>query len=261
MSEEEVAALVTPEPVERELPGAVLRTAREMQGLTLGEVAATLKFSTRQIEALESNDFVQLQGATFLRGFIRAYARLLKLAPEPLLVLLQAETLPVQEQIVAPGNMGETDPEPFYRRHGRELLVIALVLLALLAGGLVFLDEEPGTTGRTEAVSVALPSLHVDAQGGQHAADAGSPSPPPSAVTGQTLIFEFSDLSWLEVKDGSGQIVLTGEFPAGDRQTVAGKPPYQLWIGKASAVKLTYADHAVDLQPYTREDVARLTLE
>ncbi len=33
----------------------------------------------RQVEALEANDFPHLPQATFLRGFVRSYARMLKL--------------------------------------------------------------------------------------------------------------------------------------------------------------------------------------
>ena len=86
MSDQEIAAEVANVP--RPLPGETLRQAREQKGLTLGEVSGALKFSIRQIEALENDDFQQLQGKTFLRGFIRAYARLLKLAPDPLLEML-----------------------------------------------------------------------------------------------------------------------------------------------------------------------------
>ncbi|MBX9849941.1 MAG: DUF4115 domain-containing protein, partial [Rhodocyclaceae bacterium] len=38
-------------------------------------------------------------------------------------------------------------------------------------------------------------------------------------------------------------------------------PPFQLVIGNAQTVKLRYEDRAVDLLPYIRADVARLTLD
>jgi cytoskeleton protein RodZ len=81
------------------------------------------------------------------------------------------------------------------------------------------------------------------------------------AITAHTLVFDFDDVSWLEVKDASQRIVLTGEFPKGTRQVVNGRPPFQLWIGKAAGVRLVYGERKVDLQPYTRDAVARLTLD
>ena len=40
-----------------------------------------------------------------------------------------------------------------------------------------------------------------------------------------------------------------------------GMPPLQLVVGNASGVQVTYNDQPVDLAPYTKVDVARLTLE
>lgn len=250
----------------RQLPGRVLRQARETQGLTLSEVAGTLKFSTRQIEALENDDFQQLQGKTFLRGFIRAYARLLKLHPDTLLDMLEVESLPSPEQIIAPANMGETDKVPFYRQHGKKLGLAILVLT--LSGAAIFLFPamEPAVEHHVQSVDVPI------------AVEAVTPHDPGSNVaqsvtaalsgTAQqqteapaTLTFEFSDRSWLEVKDANGQTLVTGEFPGGQTQTITGKPPYQLWVGKVSAVKVSYGGRIVDLQPYAREDVARMTVE
>jgi cytoskeleton protein RodZ len=42
---------------------------------------------------------------------------------------------------------------------------------------------------------------------------------------------------------------------------VSGKPPFQIVIGNAAKVELRYDDRQIDLKPYTRAEVARLTLE
>ncbi|MDE2118655.1 MAG: helix-turn-helix domain-containing protein, partial [Betaproteobacteria bacterium] len=65
--------------------GAVLREARTRLGLGVADVANRLKFAPRQIEALEADDFARLPEITFVRGFVRSYARLLQLDPAPLL--------------------------------------------------------------------------------------------------------------------------------------------------------------------------------
>ncbi len=57
------------------------------------------------------------------------------------------------------------------------------------------------------------------------------------------------------------RIVFVGEYPAGTRQDIEGKPPFQVWIGKASGVRLFMGERAIDLKPHTREEVARFTLE
>ena len=54
--------------------GAQLRATREAFGLSLEEVAQQLKLAPRQVIALEDEDFAQLPGRTFVRGFVRNYA-------------------------------------------------------------------------------------------------------------------------------------------------------------------------------------------
>jgi cytoskeleton protein RodZ len=69
-------------------PGARLRLAREAAGLSLDQVAQQLKLAPRQVRALEDEDFAQLPGRTFARGFVRNYARLMNLDGDELLSML-----------------------------------------------------------------------------------------------------------------------------------------------------------------------------
>lgn len=65
--------------------GGALRIAREKQGLSLNDVTSRLKISNKQLEAIEADNFAALPEATIVKGFIRNYAKLLKLDAEPLL--------------------------------------------------------------------------------------------------------------------------------------------------------------------------------
>lgn len=65
-------------------PGAMLRSARDERGISVAEVASELKLSESLIEALEADDTAALPPATFVRGYLRSYARLLDLSPESL---------------------------------------------------------------------------------------------------------------------------------------------------------------------------------
>ena len=65
--------------------GGALRNAREKLGLSTQEIASRLRLSYKQIEALEADNFVVLPEATIVKGFIRNYAKQLKIDAEPLL--------------------------------------------------------------------------------------------------------------------------------------------------------------------------------
>lgn len=101
----------------------------------------------------------------------------------------------------------------------------------------------------------------ADAAGAAVGSAVAPTAPVAAAAPAQGLRLEFVARSWIEVRDAAQQVVFSGEYPAGTHQSVAGKPPFQLWIGKASGVRVFFGERSVDLQPYTRADVARLTVE
>ncbi|KAA3654756.1 MAG: DUF4115 domain-containing protein, partial [Proteobacteria bacterium] len=81
------------------------------------------------------------------------------------------------------------------------------------------------------------------------------------AAAGKRLVFRFTTESWVEVRDASGEIIFSRTNRPGSVQEVTGKPPYRLVIGNAKDVELEYAGKPVDLAPYIKVSVARLTLE
>lgn len=66
-------------------PGAALQAAREARQLSVPQVADQLKLSSAAVTALEANDWDRLPAQVFVRGYIRAYARLMGLDDEELL--------------------------------------------------------------------------------------------------------------------------------------------------------------------------------
>jgi len=111
--------------------GARLKAAREAQNMALADVAAKLKLTSRQIEALEEEDFSHLPSEVFVRGFVRNYARLVGLEPDSLIapVDVQAE---VSEAITAP-NAGLVVDSSGIRRWLVYPLIAVTVFLILVA--------------------------------------------------------------------------------------------------------------------------------
>ena len=64
--------------------GAALLAERRRQSLSLGDVSRQLKLAVRQVEAIERDDYSGFR-PVFVHGFIRNYAKLLGLDPEPLI--------------------------------------------------------------------------------------------------------------------------------------------------------------------------------
>ena len=75
-------------------PGARLAAERQAHGLTIEQVASQLNLAPRQIAALEADNYAALPGMVIARGFLRAYAKLLKVDPTPLLAVLVEKNSP-----------------------------------------------------------------------------------------------------------------------------------------------------------------------
>jgi cytoskeleton protein RodZ len=278
----DAAKVPTPHPAQAptscELPGRCLREAREARGLTLADAANALKFSPRQIEALEADDYAALKGATFVRGFVRSYARFLKLDADRLLALLdQGTSLPTAE-VRPPEDTGAAMPQPGERRLSAWVaaaIALAVVAASLIAWHLVSPESIPAlprelpvarTEPSPEQPAVQPPQVKIEAAA--PVAASGTPNVPAAAPDvavlppdQRQLVLTFSDKSWVEIKDSSQRVILSGEFPGGTRQVAAGKPPFQLWVGRASAVRVQDGDREIDLKPHARDEVARLTVD
>ena len=67
------------------LPGVHLRQAREARRMTQQDVALQLRLSPQVIEAIEHDDYKKLPGQIFVRGYLRAYARLVFLSEDDII--------------------------------------------------------------------------------------------------------------------------------------------------------------------------------
>lgn len=256
--------------------GTQLRLAREAKGNTIADVVQVIRFSAHQIEALERDDYGSLPGATSVRGLVRNYAKFLKLDPLPLLALI-APAVPVPEADVRPPtNMGEAEQPGLVERVPSRLLSAAAGIVVLLAALYWYLDPSSEGTVVKRTIAPAssatqAPAVAADAGGAVTLATPAAtlvgtnpvvaPAESSSLLAKDGLRIEFDDRSWVEVRDASRKVVLAGEYAAGTKQDVDGKPPYQIWIGRASGVRVFLGERRIDLKPHTREEVARFILE
>ncbi|TXF11066.1 helix-turn-helix domain-containing protein [Pelomicrobium methylotrophicum] len=278
------------EALETQGPGRRLADERRRQGLSVVEIGRLIKLAPRQVEALEADDYERLPGNTFVRGFVRNYAKALRLDPEPLLAELEQRLPPERPSAILP----HTENIPFSPGHGegwRRYLLLALLVLLVVPWALYEVYRQQPAAPAAPSPGVALPivppsatkpggtavAVPERASGAAPASDqaaapgAGAPVPAPSAAhqaaspagaPGQASVrLAFKKDSWVEIKDREGKIVFAQLNKGGTEQVVQGVPPLSLVVGNATQVTLEYNGKPVDLAPYTRGEVARLTLE
>ena len=95
--------------------GALLRTAREKQGLHIAALAAAIKVSPRKLDALEHDRWDELPDATFTRALAQTVCRTLKVDARPVLDKLPPAA---PQPLEPPQDFGLN--EPFRDRPGRE---------------------------------------------------------------------------------------------------------------------------------------------
>ncbi len=144
--------------------GKILGESREQQGLSVLDVSNRIKFAPRQIEALEADDFAMLPEAAFVRGFVRSYARLLQLNPDPLLAALPFS----HTQAASSHEIKSVDiPMPSVmsaRRHNIVWLAGALVVALSLAIFVRMRDHAPAAEpdSKTVVQAIELPSASME---------------------------------------------------------------------------------------------------
>jgi cytoskeleton protein RodZ len=273
--------------------GALLRAARVSAGLSIDNVAQQLKLAPRQVTALEEDDYTHLPGRTFVRGFVRNYARMVGLDADTVLGTLGAGSATpalaaptLQPTAPTMGELPVSDhARPGFARWSIPLILAGIVVVAALyewfrpAGDVKpAMPKSATTTVEPSPAPAPAPAPAPPTAGtplpnplaSQPPADAPATQvAPPASVPGAAsaagpndvqLVLAFRDFSWTEVKDRDGRVLLSRMNPGGTTQSVVGTPPLELVIGNASDVSVTYKGQAVDIAAHTRQNVARFTL-
>jgi cytoskeleton protein RodZ len=182
----DAAAENAPMPEEQRSLGVLLAGERERQGLSRADIAQRLHMSASQVEALEGGDYARLPRGTFLRGFVRNYARILGLDPNATLRALAGDA-PGEKApaIVVPSQNIRFDPigarlgSPYVKAFAIATTVIVLGFAALywwfyvrptaMSGG--------GTLRKSVAEAPRVESRKVD-------------TPMPEALKAESLVAE-----------------------------------------------------------------------
>lgn len=275
--------------------GALLRQARQAQGMHIAVLATAIKVTPRKLEALENDRFDELPDATFTRALAQTVCRTLKIDPAPVLALLPRPPGHRLEQV------GEGINAPFRDRPGMNqgseapLLgspaVWAPLLILILAGVVYFLPPgtvslpsvrpasapaaastrtapapsatvvpvvQPAAAPPAPAASIVVETVHSVPAVPDPAASAPAAATAPIAGV---LQLRVSGESWVEVLDGRGQTLLSRLLQPGEAVGVDGLAPLKLTIGNAGATQVSFRGRSIELAGYTRDNVARLDLK
>lgn len=140
-------------------PGESLRQAREVKGWSVAEVASQLNLTQQRLAQIEAGAFDKLPGTTFARGYIRAYAKLLELDQNRLVLEFDqfTGTDATGSSVHALGRI----EEPVRYSQSILRLVSFLLLLALIGAGFLWWQDQ----GRPVASLADVGIEHVEVEG------------------------------------------------------------------------------------------------
>lgn len=244
--------------------GAALRQAREAAGLSIEQAASQLHMTVRAVANLEADEWSSLGAPVFVRGQLRSYARLMGIDIEPYI-----EQTPVAS--VAPSTLVSHTHTPTYQRFaeqiGRRAIYVAITAAIAVPVWL-------GTRSHFGSDQLAVQSLDVPASAQVEEPAVSAPatrqrtplvasiaSLPAAPQAPSALTITFNGDSWVEIYAADNERVLErGLLAAGQQRSYAPGEVGRVKLGNVNAVEVRRAGVAVDLEPFSRANVARFTL-
>ena len=260
------------------LPGELLAARRNELRWTPEEVSQRLKIAPRQIAALEANDFASLPGMATVRGFIRAYARLLELDPVPLLAMMSNEANPAVDPIVlrrplpSRGFPGRRYAPPSVHRRGSRRLSGLALLVVVFVGALAYGAYRhglPTISFDVPSVSTLFGSLKDMAQSmPSDSTDQTVSAPAGEALVEQktmdssrTLELRLREDAWVEISALNGNKLVSRLMKAGTTERFNMSEPVVLVVGNASGVDASLRGQPLNLRAVARDNVSKLSLK
>ncbi len=163
-------------------PGRRLRQARRRRGYEIGQVARELRLPLDRVAALENDNYEGLPAPVFVAGYLKTYARLVGLDPEPLVQAYRA-ALPPSSPTEPAQVIVSSVQERHERLIGRLAAIAALIFIALLTFAWWAQHPGDGTAPPTGEPVVELPV--PDGADLPAASPASAPGESPDEPTGE----------------------------------------------------------------------------
>ncbi|MFT5881093.1 MAG: cytoskeleton protein RodZ [Moritella sp.] len=265
--------------------GQMLRDARTALSISVRQVSDNINLKMSVIDNIEQDISDKNISQTFMRGYIRCYARYLKISETEVLSAYGCQNMACEQQAELQSFSRRTKLEA---SDNRLMLVsygiLGFMLIVFLIWGfqrnevaVVVPEHEIGeVVPEIPAVSplVTSPSTAVtvpakDAVPSQVIAEpaVSTPQSQSNPVTNtaeqtiaKTLALTFSGDCWVQIKDKYGKTLAIGVKNAGQVLTLQGEAPLTIKLGAPEQVRMDYAGDNIDLSAFRKGRVAKFKL-
>jgi cytoskeleton protein RodZ len=323
-------------------PGQKLKNIREELGLSYGRVADALHITAHYVKALENDQYDKLPGKTFVKGYIRSYARLVEADVDDIMLCYQRFSESLVETKESEANVIRA--KKAYDQNVRWMVWAAAIIVLVVGiswwfargsqadaamavsgtGVIAEIKEMPMATPLTAVARMSdlrvmtnvqipvtdgrdaeMPGEHQVAWEAVERLDAnvmlvgGGDIPAPAkefqpaqfadaaVVVGDTTLpdytvieqddsrmvrldsggedlleVSFTGASWIEVDNADDTRLYNDLLDSGDDLSIRGKAPFNVLIGDANVVDVTFNSQEIEVTMLIRTDnSARIVLE
>lgn len=272
MTEQTDLPIAANEAVEAETPGVILRRARLAAGFTKAQVAQQLNMTTARIKILEQDQYHKLQGEVFVKGYLRAYGKLLSLDCDALIATYEwfSQANQAVSDLLEPV-VGSRTPVSNNNHLMGKWVGIALGLMVVLLWFLQPADRvEPShvqvSAAADQPVEIdirdrsIIEALENESQPQVAEPVVAAVSETQAGESDDLLTLSFSGDCWVEVRDSEGTVLFASMRHAGDKLELAGSAPFKVLLGYAPVVSMNYNGESVNINRNTRTNSARLVV-
>ena len=265
---------------ERIYPGQLLKEARKKTRRRYKRLSSELSIPEKYLEALEENNFSIMAGPTYVKGYLRAYAKKLDLDPETVITAFD-RYLKDQRRLEKKGIKKEKKNET--KKKVSYIYALIFFLIASITLLIAFIPERNNDSEKKEdrsfseteiqnsndippilntkpALSIELeqdtsqniPDLNIQEEviALEITDDVKDETNKLSIETINTIEMNFSGDCWIELMDKNG-IIEYRLAKAGTSMFFEGLGPFKLLIGNSKRVELFYNDVKVSLASTT----------
>jgi cytoskeleton protein RodZ len=230
--------------------GEGLKREREMRGVSLDEISAATRIATRFLNAIEREQWDQLPGGVFNRGFVRAVARYLGLDEEN---TVAEYVLAVGDRPSVPVWTG-SPPAVTSEQPWAAWIIAAIIVIALIAGGWfgarrVIAWRAARRAAQNAAASEALPSPATGLTANSATAPSDSAANPDATIVNEAAPGAPPTPAWINLKIEAGKNtkvtveadsdpVFDGTMKAGEDHSFTAKDHFDVSTRDAGALQL-----------------------
>lgn len=254
--------------------GSLLATERKKQNKTVEEVAEKLNLSVTQLKTIELDQTEGLPGPTYVRGYIRGYAKLLGMDSEQVLENYINSNWEKEHSLSnLPPRIGANDnSKANFFTPAKLMVLLALAGLSSFLWYTGILDSMFSKTVAAPAQQseqTAQPQIETVRSADLPATEATESKEISNATQDQSAIkpgfnqlyLSFSQTSWVDIRDENKKLLAFQSYAIGSDLTVESDLKMAIFIGNADGVNATLNGQPFDLTPYREGKYAKLTLD